>query len=63
MCFIESFLRRCRIPDDWIDNKRHPLFMARHAALLVLAGIRLRRPRVLSGAPITVPVSAFNCRF
>jgi hypothetical protein len=20
---------KCRIPDDWIDNKRHPLFMAR----------------------------------
>ena len=22
-------LNMCRIPDDWIDNKRYPLFMAR----------------------------------
>jgi hypothetical protein len=20
---------KCRIPDDWIDNRRYPLFMAR----------------------------------
>jgi hypothetical protein len=22
-------MHSCRIPDDWIDNKRYPLFMAR----------------------------------
>jgi hypothetical protein len=36
--FVQRFLREisnprmifsCRIPDDWIDNKRYPLFMAR----------------------------------
>ena len=23
------YVCRCRIPDDWIDKKRYPLFMAR----------------------------------
>jgi hypothetical protein len=36
---------------------------AHHAALLVLAGMSLPRPHALPGAPITAPVSAFNCRF
>ena len=24
-----GYVGTCRIPDDWIDNKRYPLFMAR----------------------------------
>jgi len=35
----------------------------RHAALLVLAGIGLPRPRAWPAAPITALASAFNCRF
>jgi hypothetical protein len=35
----------------------------RHAALLVLAGMGLPRPRALPDAPITALASAFNCRF
>jgi hypothetical protein len=34
-----------------------------HAALLVLAGMSLRRPRALPGTPITALASASNCRF
>jgi len=37
--------------------------LARHAALLVLAGMSLLRPRALPGTPITALASAFNCRF
>jgi hypothetical protein len=36
---------------------------ARHAALLVLAGMSLPRPHALPGTPITALASAFNCRF
>jgi hypothetical protein len=36
---------------------------ARHAALLVLAGMSLLRPRALPGTPITALASASNCRF
>ncbi len=28
---------RCRIPDDYIDPKRYPLFMAREVVLELLA--------------------------
>ena len=35
----------------------------RHAALLVLAGISLPRPRALPATPITALAGAFNCRF
>jgi hypothetical protein len=35
----------------------------RHAALLVLAGMSLPRPRALPGMPITALASASNCRF
>jgi hypothetical protein len=35
----------------------------RHAALLVLAGMSLRRPRALPDAPITALAGAFNCGF
>jgi hypothetical protein len=35
----------------------------RHAALLVLAGMSLPRPRALPDTPITALASAFNCRF
>ncbi|MDO5692879.1 MAG: hypothetical protein Q4G70_10420 [Pseudomonadota bacterium] len=34
-----------------------------HAALLVLAGTSLPRPRVLPGTPITARSGASNCRF
>ncbi|MDR2155485.1 MAG: hypothetical protein LBE78_10760 [Burkholderiaceae bacterium] len=34
-----------------------------HAALLVLAGSSLRRPRALPGTPITALASAVNYRF
>jgi hypothetical protein len=34
-----------------------------HAALLVLAGMSLRRPRALPGTPITALASASNYRF
>ena len=37
--------------------------LPRHAALLVLAGMSLRRPRALPGAPITALTNASNCRF
>jgi len=37
--------------------------LPRHAALLVLAGMSLLRPRALPGAPITALASAFNYRF
>jgi len=37
--------------------------LARHAALLVLAGISLPRPRALPDTPITALASAFNYRF
>jgi hypothetical protein len=35
----------------------------RHAALLVLAGTSLPRPRALPGTPTTALTGAFNCRF
>jgi hypothetical protein len=35
----------------------------RHAALLVLAGMSLPRPRALPGTPITALASAFNYGF
>jgi hypothetical protein len=35
----------------------------RHAALFVLAGMSLPRPRALPGTPITALASASNCRF
>jgi hypothetical protein len=35
----------------------------RHAALLILAGMSLPRPRALPGTPITALASAFNYRF
>jgi hypothetical protein len=35
----------------------------RHAALLVLAGTSLPRPRAWPATPITALASAFNCRF
>ncbi|MDR0458553.1 MAG: hypothetical protein LBH10_05955 [Burkholderiaceae bacterium] len=35
----------------------------RHAALLVLAGMSLPRPRVLPGTPIPALAGAFNYRF
>jgi hypothetical protein len=34
-----------------------------HAALLVLAGMSLLRPRALPGSPITALASALNYRF
>jgi len=37
--------------------------LPRHAALLVLAGMSLPRPRALPGTPITALASAFNYRF
>jgi hypothetical protein len=36
---------------------------ARHAALLVLAGMSLPRPHALPGTPITALASAYYCRF
>ena len=47
------------------DNATHSPAprLARHAALLVLAGMSLLRPRALPGTPITALASAFNCRF
>lgn len=27
--FFKIFVCNCRIPDDWIDNKRYPLFIGR----------------------------------
>jgi len=38
-------------------------YSPRHAALLVLAGMNLRRPRALPGTPITVLANASNCHF
>jgi len=35
----------------------------RHAALLVLAGTSLRRPRALPGTPIAALTGASNCNF
>jgi hypothetical protein len=35
----------------------------RHAALLVLAGMSLLRPRALPGTPITALARASNCGF
>ena len=37
--------------------------LPRHAALLVLAGMSLLRPRALPGTPITALASASNRRF
>jgi hypothetical protein len=37
--------------------------LPRHAALLVLAGMSLLRPRALPDTPITALASAFNYRF
>jgi len=37
--------------------------LTRHAALLVLAGMSLPRPRALPGTPITALASVFNCGF
>jgi hypothetical protein len=36
---------------------------ASHAALLVLAGMSLLRPRALPGTPITALASAYYCLF
>jgi hypothetical protein len=30
----------CRIPDDWIDNKRHPLFMARQVLRTLIESLQ-----------------------
>ncbi|MDO5693306.1 MAG: hypothetical protein Q4G70_12680 [Pseudomonadota bacterium] len=40
-----------------------PRWLAAQAALLVLAGTSLPRPRVLPGTPITARSGASNCRF
>ncbi|MDO5691552.1 MAG: hypothetical protein Q4G70_03600 [Pseudomonadota bacterium] len=40
-----------------------PRWLAAQAALLVLAGTSLPRPRALPGTPITARSGASNCRF
>ena len=56
LCFVDVHL--------WGDTATHsPAARSpRHAALLVLAGSSLRRPRALPGTPITLLASVFNCR-
>ncbi|MDO5693302.1 MAG: hypothetical protein Q4G70_12650 [Pseudomonadota bacterium] len=51
-----------RCPDGHATQPVAPRW-ACHAALLVLAGSSLQRPRVLPGMPITARSGAFNCRF
>ncbi|MDO5692725.1 MAG: hypothetical protein Q4G70_09635 [Pseudomonadota bacterium] len=47
------------------EGAMHPITprWPRHAALLVLAGTSLPRPRALPGTPITARSGASNCRF
>ncbi|MDO5691454.1 MAG: hypothetical protein Q4G70_03100 [Pseudomonadota bacterium] len=47
------------------ERAMHPIAprWPRHAALLVLAGTSLPRPRVLLGTPITARSGASNCHF
>ncbi|MDO5692249.1 MAG: hypothetical protein Q4G70_07190 [Pseudomonadota bacterium] len=47
------------------ERAMHPIAprWPRHAALLVLAGTSLPRPRALPGTPITARSGASNCRF
>ncbi|MDO5692584.1 MAG: hypothetical protein Q4G70_08900 [Pseudomonadota bacterium] len=47
------------------ERAMHPITprWACHAALLVLAGTSLPRPRALPGTPITARSGASNCRF
>ncbi|MDO5694015.1 MAG: hypothetical protein Q4G70_16305 [Pseudomonadota bacterium] len=47
------------------ERAMHPIAprWPRHAALLVLAGTSLPRPRALPGTPIKARSSASNCRF
>jgi hypothetical protein len=35
-----SAMNSCRIPDDWIDNKRYPLFMARSVLQALLEQLK-----------------------
>ncbi|MDO5691335.1 MAG: hypothetical protein Q4G70_02500 [Pseudomonadota bacterium] len=48
------------------ERAMHPIaprWLAAQAALLVLAGTSLPRPRVLPGTPITARSGTSNCRF